>query len=59
MPINWNMVEREEDALEADLAEGRIDYAQYRAAIRAIRDDIRGAAEEDAENAYRDAMGWY
>lgn len=59
MPINHYAIEREEDRLDADLAAGLITYEQYRAGIRDIRDEVRAAAEEDAEHAYRDAMGWY
>jgi polyhydroxyalkanoate synthesis regulator phasin len=57
MPINWNQVERDEDSIDRDLAEGHITQEQARRYRRDIADDIRGAAEEDAENAYRDTMG--
>lgn len=59
MPINWNAVERAEQQAEEDYAAGRMTYAEYLAELRAIQDDVRGVAEEDAEQAYRDAMGWY
>lgn len=59
MPVNWNQIDRAEEANEREYAEGLITYEQYRAEHRAIQEDVRGAAEEDAENAYRDAMGWY
>lgn len=57
MPINWNALEREEQYLEEQLAEGRISQKEFNKQMRDLQDDVRGAAEEDAERAYNDAMG--
>lgn len=59
MPVNWNQIDRAEQQAEQDYADGKITYEQLKAELRAIQDDVRGVAEEDAEHAYRDAMGWY
>ncbi len=59
MAISWNAVEREEAELERQLADGEISYDQFRREMRYLRDSIEAEAQEAAENAYRDAMGWY
>lgn len=55
--MNW--IDRAEAEIEAAYAAGEIDYGEYHNRMRDLRDDIRGAAEEAAEDAYRDAMGGY
>lgn len=54
--------EREEQQLEDDLSEGRISQAEFnkqqREMERSYRDEMRGVAEEAAERAYNDVMGW-
>lgn len=57
MSINMRAIEREEQALEEQYARGEITYGEYHNAMRDLRDEIRGAAEEEAERAYNDAMG--
>ena len=56
-----NQFDREEEQLEKDLAEGRITAAEYsnelRAMQRSYRDEMRGQAEDAAEQAYNDVMG--
>ena len=54
--------EREEEQLERDLIEGRISQAQYNKDLqdmqRDYREEMRGLAQEAAERAYNDAMGY-
>lgn len=58
MPINWRAVEREEQHIENELAAGNIDVKEYNRQMRELQRDVEGEAQDDAERAYRDAMGW-
>jgi hypothetical protein len=53
--------EREEEQLERDLADGRISGAEYNKQLREMqqsyREEMRGMAEDAAEQAYNDVMG--
>lgn len=49
--------EREEDALVEELNSGAITRSQFNEAMRAMHDEIRGAAEDAASEAYDDVMG--
>lgn len=54
-------MEREVYALDNDLAEGRITNAQHRASLLELERDLRGAYEqdvEDAQQAVREDWGW-
>lgn len=54
-------MDREVEALENDLAEGRITNAQYRESLRELERDLRGAYEDDladAQQAVKDEWGW-
>lgn len=57
--MNMNQVEREEEALEQQLARGEITTAEYNRGIRelhrSVRDEIRG----EAESTYQDVMNRY
>ena len=57
MPINWNAVDREEDDLVRQVNAGEITQQEFNRAMRDLRDEIRGCAEEDAERAYNEVMG--
>ena len=52
-----NAYDREEEALERDLADGVITLAQFREGMRGMADEIRGAAEEAAAIAYQNEIG--
>lgn len=45
-------LEREEQALEDDLAEGRISRAEFNRQLRDLHADYRAAAQESAWGAY-------
>lgn len=53
--------EREEEQLERDLREGLISQADYNKQVRDMqrdyRDEMRGLAEDAAEQAYNGTMG--
>lgn len=49
--------ERAEEQLIDDLNSGRISEADFRAEMRAMRDDMQAEAEEAAQRAYDDVMG--
>lgn len=51
---NWD---RFEEQIDNDLESGAMTPAEHRAALRDLRDEMRGYAEEQAERAYNDAMG--
>jgi len=51
-------LDREVESLEQDLEDGTISNEEFREQMRDIRDAQRGYAEEQAEHAYNDAMGW-
>lgn len=55
--VNWNAYDREVEQLEHDLDEGSISSEDYWAGMRDLNDEVRGAAEEAAEEAYRDTVG--
>lgn len=61
MPINWNQVEREENAIDEALARGEVTPAQAAKERLELQRDIRGIAEEEAyeaaQNSYRDNFG--
>ena len=48
--------EREEQALEDALANGEISLAEFNREIRELQRDYRAAAQESAEQAYREEM---
>lgn len=49
--------EREEDFLEQQLNNGEITLTEFNREMRELQRDYRAAAEEAAEQAYRDEMG--
>jgi hypothetical protein len=49
-------IEREEDELERQLADGEITPHQYNEEMRELRRDYQSAAEEAAEHAYRNEL---
>lgn len=49
--------DRAEEQIDNDLELGNMTQAEHRAALRDLRDEARGYAEEQAERAYNDAMG--
>jgi hypothetical protein len=53
-----DQIERQMDRIEAAYARGEIDHGEYTAEMRALQMDLREAAEDAAEHAYRDTMGW-
>lgn len=55
--VNWGAYDREEEQLVDDFNTGRISRAEFDRAMRDLRDEVRGMAEEAAEEAYRDATG--
>ncbi|MFI5459057.1 MAG: hypothetical protein ACHRXM_26820 [Isosphaerales bacterium] len=59
MPINWNVYEREEDELVRQVNAGEISQKEFDRAMRDLRDETRGYAEEEAERAYNEAMGYW
>lgn len=53
---NWD---RFADQIDNDLESGNMTPAEHREAMRDLRDEMRGYAEEQSERAYNDAMeGW-
>lgn len=58
--VNHSQYDRERERLERDLMQGFICNEQYRKAMRELdraeMDDTRGAAEANAEDAYRDTF---
>ena len=54
MGPNW--YEREEDRLVEAVNNGEISNADFDKEMRNLNDELRGAAEEAAEQAYNDAM---
>ena len=55
MSMTW--FEKAEIELEESYERGEISAQELRDGLRDLRDEMRGAAEEAAENAYNDAMG--
>lgn len=55
MGPNW--YERACEELESDYASGLIDYGTFHNAMRDLNDDLRGAAEDAARDAYHDYVG--
>ena len=49
--------EREEDRLCEAINSGEISRSDFDKEMRNLNDELRGAAEEAAEQAYNDAMG--
>ena len=49
-------LEREEDALEQDLAEGRISQSEFNKEMRELQMDYRASAEESAMDAYQNEL---
>ncbi len=47
-----SQIEREEEALERELAEGNMTNAEYNKALRELYADYRAAAEDSAREAY-------
>lgn len=50
--------DREEEALERDLAEGLITQREFNAGIRDMRREMEDNAREAAQDAYDMEMGW-
>lgn len=60
--INWNQIEREEQALEKDYADGLISLKEMQSQINELHRDARGYAEQEAREAYEsslDANGYW
>jgi hypothetical protein len=52
--------DREVDILDGELTDGALSPEEHRRAIRELEQDYRAAAQEAAEDAYRDELGgWY
>ena len=51
---NWD---RAADQIDTELADGTMSPAEHRAALRDLRDEMHGYADEQAERAYQDAIG--
>lgn len=51
-----NQMEREEESLYDDFNSGLITQKELNAALRELQRDYQGAAEEAADQAYRDEM---
>ena len=49
--------DQEEQRLHEAHERGELTAEELRRELRFLRDDLRGAAEEAAENAYRDVIG--
>ncbi len=49
-------LERLEEQLEKELAEGRLSQREFTAEMREIQREFRAQAEEEAERAYDDRM---
>ena len=52
--MNW--YDRECERLESDLDKGVITDKEFREEMRYLNDELRGQAEEAAEQAYRDII---
>ena len=50
--------DREEQVLHEAHERGELTDEELQRELRFLRDDLRGAAEEAAENAYRDVIGY-
>jgi hypothetical protein len=50
--------EKAEEQLERDYAEGHLSMAEFQAELRELNAELRGAADEAAENARDEYLGW-
>jgi hypothetical protein len=57
MSANW--IEREEESIDRDYEDGLISSEEAARARRDLADEIRAEAEEAAESAFRDHMGYF
>ena len=55
--MNW--FDKAVDQLEEDLEEGIITDKEFRDEMRSLRAELQGQAEEEAEQAYNDRMGYW
>lgn len=55
MTPHW--YDRAEQEIESAYEKGEISSAEYRQQMRDLNDELRGSAEEAAEQAYNDTMG--
>ena len=53
MPPNWKQIEREEDEIDRELADGKITPKEYARLHRELQRDIADIYEEDRETALR------
>lgn len=51
--------EKAEAEIEQELIDGHITQKEYNQAIRELRWEMESIAQEAADNAYHDAMGYY
>jgi len=51
-----HFIEREERILEQELAEGRMDQAQYQSALKELYRDAQSHMEQEAQEAYDNSM---
>ncbi len=49
--------DRAEEQIESDYEAGLIDAKEYQAQMRDLRDELREAAQDEADRAYQDFMG--
>lgn len=55
--INWNAIDREEEALQRDYDEGRITLQEYHKAINQLHREAREEFAEQQREEYRDEFG--
>ena len=55
--MNWNQVDREEQAIIDAEANGEMTPKEAREAMREMQEDIKAEAQEAADQAYMDSMG--
>lgn len=62
MAVNWNHIDREEQAIDAALDRGEITQAQANKERLELQRDVRGIIEEEAceaaQHSYLDNGGW-
>ena len=52
----YKQLEREEEQLERDYAEGLITYEEFKKEMKLLHSDYRAMAEAEAEEAYAERM---
>lgn len=55
--VNWNSIDREEEAIERDLSEGIISQAEYHKQMNDLHRDVRDEYAEQQERERRDEFG--